>query len=185
MKAYRQANKEKARAYNKAYNEANKEKKKAHDKAYRERNKEKIKAYREANKEKLKAYNKAWQEVNKEYFKTHNKAWNEANKEKRKEYMKAYRGVHAKANPGMKTANETKRRASKLNRTPSWLTKEDFAKMKDMYRIAKRRSEVEGIQYHVDHIIPLRGKNVSGLHVPNNLQILRARDNLSKGNRYG
>ena len=147
--------KEYMKSYNKAYYEANKERREAY-----------YEAYKEANKGKVKAIGKAWREANKENIKAYKKAWREANK-------------------GKVNAVVAKRKASKLQRTPSWLTKEDLAEIEDIYRMAKRRSEVEGIEYHVDHIIPLQGRNISGLHVPSNLQILRARDNLSKGNRYG
>ena len=146
------------------------EKRKATHKKYYEANKEirnaKSKAWHEANKEKHSNLMKAWYKVNKEEHAVRKKAWQQANKDK----------VNALA---------AKRHASKLNRTPSWLTKEDLAEIKDIYSMANRRTQVEGIQYHVDHIIPLQGKNISGLHVPSNMQILRARDNISKGNRYG
>ena len=148
----------------------------AYYKANKEKHNNQTKAWREANKEKIKAYKKAWYEANKEKLLAQEKAWYKKNKEK----VKAYK----QANKGKINALTAKRKASKLNRTPSWLTKEDWNEIKDIYRMSKRRSEVEGILYHVDHIIPLQGKNISGLHVPNNLQILKARDNISKGNRH-
>ena len=170
MKAYYQANKEKVKEQTKAYYEANKEKRNAQKREYYKKNKEELKAsgkdWREANKEKIKAYKKAWYKVNKEKKKAHDKAYKQANK-------------------GKVNALTAKRKASKLQRTPSWLTKEDLAEIEDIYRMAKRRSEVEGIEYHVDHIIPLQGRNISGLHVPSNLQILRATENLRKSNKHG
>ena len=132
-------------------------------------------------KEYMKVYNKAHYEAIKEKRKAQMKAYGEANREKKKEYDKFYREV----NKDKVNALAAKRHASKLNRTPSWLTKEDLEEIKDIYRMANRRSEVEGILYHVDHIIPLQGKNISGLHVPSNLQILRATENLRKSNNYG
>lgn len=53
-----------------------------------------------------------------------------------------------------------------------------------IYQECAERSWAEGKLYHVDHIIPLMGANVSGLHVPANLQIILAEDNLDKGNDY-
>lgn len=67
------------------------------------------------------------------------------------------------------------RRAKILNATPKWA---NLDKIKEIYVNCP-----EG--YHVDHIIPLQGEFVSGLHVENNLQYLTIKDNLSKSNKYG
>lgn len=72
------------------------------------------------------------------------------------------------------TARSSKYRASKINRTPKWA---DLEQISVFYNNCP-----EG--YHVDHIIPLNGENVSGLHILENLQYLLAKDNLSKSNKY-
>ena len=76
-----------------------------------------------------------------------------------------------------------KRQAAQLKRTPSWLTERDLKIIESKYAIAAWLSDVVGRDYHVDHIIPLQGKKVSGLHVPNNLSVIPAQDNMRKGNR--
>jgi hypothetical protein len=81
-------------------------------------------------------------------------------------------------------AQHAKRRAAKLQRTPKWLTKDDCQLIEAKYAMAKWLGEVVGMPYHVDHIIPLQGDSVSGLHVPNNLCVLLGADNLSKSNKW-
>jgi 5-methylcytosine-specific restriction endonuclease McrA len=82
-----------------------------------------------------------------------------------------------------KAAREAFRRAQKLKATPPWLTKEHKDQMKAIYIERDRLCKLNGIMYHVDHIMPLLGKNMSGLHVPWNLQILTETENLHKSNR--
>ena len=71
-----------------------------------------------------------------------------------------------------------------LNRTPAWLTEDDLWAIKETYALAALRTKMLGFAWHVDHIIPLRGRNVSGLHVPENLQVIPAIYNLRKTNKY-
>jgi hypothetical protein len=66
-------------------------------------------------------------------------------------------------------------------RTPPWA---DRAVIKEFYDAAKRKTKQTGTLHHVDHIIPLKGKNVSGLHVENNLQVIPGAMNISKSNRF-
>ncbi len=107
-------------------------------------------------------------------------AWREANRE----YLREKDRKHAKVNPAYFVYKTQKRHAAKLKRTPPWLTEEHFSQIKTEYELAAWCSEVMGEKYNVDHIVPLRGKTVSGLHVPWNLQVIPAKDNFKKGNRY-
>lgn len=78
-------------------------------------------------------------------------------------------------------AANMQRKAALAKRTPPWA---DLSKIRAVYRAAQAKSLATGIQYHVDHEIPLRGKRVSGLHVENNLCLLPGSENISKGNRW-
>jgi len=100
---------------------------------------------------------------------------------------KAYRAEYKKNNPGIVNAINAKRRAAKLQRTPKWLTKEQKIEIKEFYIVAANCSWLSEGGLNVDHIVPLQGENVSGLHVPWNLQVIPARGlngNFSKGNKF-
>ncbi len=68
------------------------------------------------------------------------------------------------------------RHARKLQAIPKWVGKKELEQIKFIYKSRKKG-------YHVDHIIPLKGINVCGLHVENNLRIIKAKYNMSKGNK--
>lgn len=141
-----------------------------------------------------KEYYSKWADENKERRKKYRQEWYIKNKERirkdRKEYNKNYylknrksilskNKKWAQSNKGKVTAKTRKRQAAKLNATFSDYGKE----IERFYILSRHFTEVTGIQHHVDHIEPLQGKNSCGLHVPWNLQILTAEENLRKGNR--
>ena len=87
-------------------------------------------------------------------------------------------------NPDKNCAKSNKKRASTLQATPKWLTKEQLTDIKNIYTDAKELEKIFPWKQNVDHIVPLKNKDVCGLHVSWNLQILRAERNFSKGNKH-
>ena len=67
--------------------------------------------------------------------------------------------------------------------TPTWLTKEERLQMRELYVQARKLTSVTGERYVVDHIVPLRGESVCGLHVPWNLRVITQDENLQKSNK--
>lgn len=90
-----------------------------------------------------------------------------------------------KANQGVKNFHTAAYRAKLKQATPKWLNVDQLKEIKDLYKLARKLSIATGISHHVDHIMPLNGENLSGLHVPWNLQILDFRDNIRKSNSVG
>lgn len=86
-------------------------------------------------------------------------------------------------NPGKTSENTANRRAAKRKRTPAWLTEDQRRQMRRMYEEAARRTRETGVKWQVDHIVPLLGNGVCGLHVPWNLQLLTGLENQKKGNK--
>lgn len=89
----------------------------------------------------------------------------------------------AKANPARVIENTAKRQRALRDRIPKWLSETHRHEIDEIYRLAARRTQETGVEHDVDHIVPLRAKNVSGLHVPWNLQVITATENRRKGNR--
>lgn len=93
-----------------------------------------------------------------------------------------------KDNPNKARAKAAKRRAAKLQRLPAWA---DLEKIKEIYKdceevnlAARTAGCPSNEKFVVDHVIPLQGKLVSGLHVHTNLQIITLSENSSKGNKF-
>lgn len=179
--AHYQKNKEAVAERRRAYYQANKEKILARCAEYRANNKEKIAAYHVEhyvnNKEKIQAYIRGWNQENKDSLKETSAIWRSENREKTRGYCRKW----ASENPDKVRAIAAKKRASKLRATAPWA--DEFI-LAEMYDLAARRTEATGIEWHVDHIVPLRSSLVCGLHCEANLRVITGKDNVTKGNRH-
>jgi len=147
--------------------------------------------------EKRKARYKKWYALNKDNIKAKTNAYYHANKEKviprMKKQSKLYRAKNKErlqeknkkwweANPDKRVAYLAKRRAK--HRMPKWVNKEEKFLITEVYSLAKLRTKMTNIVWHVDHVIPLLGTKVSGLHTIYNLQVIPAKLNQQKNNNY-
>jgi len=128
------------------------------------------KEWREANKAELKARSKAWYEANKERDSARRKEWRDATKDAKSAYDKEWR----EANRGRIAVRIRERNDAESRRTPVWA---NIAAIEEVYRDAAEFRGA-GLDVHVDHIIPLRAKLASGLHVHQNLTIKLASWNI-------
>ena len=135
-------------------------------------------AWYEANRDKEIARTKAYRQANPDKVRASNRAWKQANPEKHRASSRA----HYARNKECYILRAIERGRVVTKQKPAW---NDRAKMLAIYAECSKRNEKAGyIKWHVDHIVPLRGKNVWGLHVHTNLRIILASKNLTKSNKY-
>lgn len=130
---------------------------------------------------------------NPSWWKNYAEMWDQKNPGKRLQLSKGWKSKNRDAvkamkrnwdlsNPEKKREHDAKRRAARLRQIPVWVNNGAVSRI---YAQARLAEAVTGWPHHVDHIVPLQGENVCGLHVESNLQILPYDENLSKGNRFG
>lgn len=159
------------------------EARKAWQKAYAQRNREKayqrVKEWRAANPDKKLEQDRRYAERYPERLVAKTQRWKARNPQSAAESSRKTRRKHA----ARVLANKAKYRATKLQATPRWLNKGHWFEIGCVYLYRDALKRI-GLDYHVDHIVPLQGKKVSGLHVPENLQVLPADRNRLKNNHY-
>ena len=173
--------------------------KRASDKTYRENNKEKVAAGKQkhylANREHCDARTKDWVKNNPDRRKEIVNNSYLTNQEAILEKQAIYRGENrelcnsrikswADRHPDKLRAKDARRRAATLKAQPLWLSEDHKQQIEDVYTLARDCELVSGQKYHVDHVVPLQGKAVCGLHVPWNLEVLPADINVKKGNKF-
>lgn len=170
-------------------------KKKAETPAQRERRLRYLGAYNEKRREYVRAVSKVRYQIRRKEILRQKKQYGEYNravisKKARERYAKNHavelkkKQLYRQKNKGLIAALNTQRKRYIKLRTPKWVGSEEKWLMKEAYDLAALRTRVTGFSWHVDHIIPLQGKLVSGLHVPTNLQVIPGVANIRKRNNY-
>jgi 5-methylcytosine-specific restriction endonuclease McrA len=144
-----------------------------------------------------------WQaaaETRAEYFRAYNRndevkdrkhAWYQENREqviqaaatRPAAQLREYRNAWKENNKLQVRADTKARRRKHREATPKWLSRRQKTEIRQLYQIAITMTQTTGEQYVVDHIVPLRGEEVCGLHVPWNLRVITQDENLKKSNK--
>ena len=179
-KKHYEKHKEKIRESAREYNAKNNEEIKKRRSEHRAKNKEKIREYAKKHYEKHKEKAKEYRTKNREKIAEAQRKWRQANVEKIQTDYREW----AKNNNDKTRTNNALRRAARIQRTPCWLTEDDKVLIQRKYTLASRKTESTGERWVVDHILPLQGKLVSGLHVPANLRVIKYITNARKSNKF-
>jgi len=187
LRAYRKENSGKIAIYQSLYQKTNREDIAIKKAIYYQENKEvfllEMAEYYKENREYKLSYQAEYRSTHKEEIRETQKFFTAKNKNKKSSYDAIHRPKYAENNKGIIAANLAMYRSTKIKATPKWLSRDQKFEIQAIYIESARLSKETGVPHHVDHIEALRGKNVCGLHVPWNLQILTAKENMSKGNR--
>lgn len=122
----------------------------------------------------------AWSAANREKVNRSSRESMARNREQRLIRKSNLRQEH----PEIRVADQAIRRARLKNAAPKWLTREHRMQMRAFYKQARELTVSTGTLHEVDHIVPLAGENVCGLHVPWNLQVLTGKANAEKRNSH-
>lgn len=143
--------------------------------------------YKKDNAEATKRYSKAYQKKHYQENREDRLLWQKEYRERNLEFRREYDREHSKAyyeeNKSRFIEKGARRRASSIQATPPWVDEIHKERLRSIYKTCRNVSRSSGKPHHVDHIVPLKGENICGLHVWWNLRIVPAEINLSKGNR--
>jgi len=191
QKRYRAAHPDRVRAAriagkdrDQAWRDANREHLNAWNKAWAAKNKDKVREmrnrYQTENAVKIKEKNKKRYRDDKEKYLAVKKKWRQDNPEKCKELARSWKEKNRERYLARCSFYSAERKALERQATPLWASK--FF-LKEIYHLAQLRTRYLGVPHEVDHIIPLKGKNVCGLHVEHNLRVIPWIENIKKSNK--
>lgn len=180
---YRVENSDVVRERQRRWHEENRESVAESKRLYREENRDTIaeskRRYRKENSEAEAARSRRYRDENRKSEAERGRRWREDNRESELE-----RGRRRyQENPEKALASCAKRRAAKRQAIPVWFSELDRLLVEEAYDLAAQRLTETGIEWHVDHMIPLRARKASGLHCAANIQVIPAAMNLSKNNK--